>query len=180
MQFYDVIKDRTSVKEFKSTPIDSTKLDRMINAAMMSPSWRNNTSYSFVLVSDKNEREALASTIKNDTDRAAMAVKEAPMTAVVVSDPSQSGVVADREYYLVDSAIAMEHFVLAATNEGYGTCWIASIDEDKIREILNIPHNYRVIAMTPVGEPEEINEHHNKKDVRDHIFLNSWGNPYTH
>ncbi len=79
----------------------------------------------------------------------------------------------------MDSAIAMEHFVLSATNEGYGTCWIAAIDEDIIKKTLSIPQNYKVVAITPVGEIAESKEHNDKKDVKDFVFLNTWDNAYS-
>lgn len=179
MQFYDVIESRTAVREFQSTPIDKESLARAINSAMMSPSWKNNTSYKFILVDDPREKDMLANCIVNDTNKASDAVKQAPMVAVIVADPAKSGVVADKEYYLVDSAIAMEHFILAATNEGYGTCWIGAFDEDKIRHTLSIPTNQRVVAMTPIGKTTEKPQHHEKKDVREHVFLNKWGQAYT-
>ncbi|WP_026894010.1 nitroreductase family protein [Clostridiisalibacter paucivorans] len=179
MQFYDVVENRVSVKKYKNIPLKQDKLARMINAAMMSPSWKDKSSYKFLLVDDQLKKEELSKTVINDTTEASNAIAEAPMVAVVVADPASSGVVADRQYYLVDSAIAMEHFVLAATNEGYGTCWIASIDEDKIREILSIPNDYRVVAMTPIGEGTEIKGHNPKKNVNDYVFVNKWNTPFT-
>lgn len=179
MDFYEVIENRASVKKYRNNSIKEEKLTRMINAAMLSPSWRNNTSYKIILINDQREKEMLANAIINETNEAANAVREAPLTVVFVAEPDASGNIEGREYYLVDGAIAMEHFVLAAANEGYDTCWIASIDEDKVRKALSIPNNYRVVALTPVGEGAEGKEHHIKKDVRKHVFLNTWGNPYT-
>ncbi|WP_425446886.1 nitroreductase family protein [Dethiothermospora halolimnae] len=179
MDFYNVIENRTSVKDFTNTPVNKEKLSRMINAAMRAPSWKNNTSYKMILVNNKNEKDRLSETIMNDTDSAKNALKSAPMAMIVVADPSESGIMADREYYLVDSAVAMEHFVLAATNEGYGTCWIGALDEDRVRDILNIPKEYRVVAMTPIGEIQQTPTHHHKKDVTEHVFLNNWGSSYT-
>jgi nitroreductase len=179
MQFYDVIENRASIKEYKNTPINKEKLARMINAAMMSPSWKNNTSYKLILVDDPKERELLSRAVINETDDAARSIIQAPMAAVIVANPEESGIVEGREYYLVDSAIALEHFVLAATNEGYGTCWIASIDEEQIKRVLAIPDKYRVVAITPIGEPAENKAQHIKKDVRDYVFLNTWGKSYT-
>lgn len=179
MQFYDVVKSRQSIKKFKNAPINPEKLARMINAAMMSPSWKNNSSYRFILVDEKKELEQISKAIINKDNSAAQSILEAPMTAVVVADPSASGEVENREYYLVDSAIAMEHFVLSATNEGYGTCWIAAVDEEIIKNTLSIPQNYKVVAMTPIGEIAESKEHNDKKDVRDFVFLNTWDNSYA-
>lgn len=86
--------------------------------------------------------------------------------------------VKERVYYLVDSAIAMEHLILAATNEGYGTCWIGAFDEDKIRKIFSIPSDYRVVGMTPIGiSNEEIEKYHEKK-IEEHVFQDNWNHSY--
>ncbi|MCJ7691264.1 MAG: nitroreductase family protein [Clostridiaceae bacterium] len=179
MDFYDVVKTRKSIKKFKDTPIDTNKLDRMVNAAMMSPSWKNNTSYKFILVNDKTKLEQISKAINNKDNSAAQSIIEAPMTAIVVANPESSGEVEEKEYYLVDSAIAMEHFILSATNEGYGTCWIAALDEDIIRNTLSIPQNYKVVALTPIGEIFESKEHNEKKDVKNFVFLNAWDSAYS-
>ena len=179
MQFYDVVQKRTSIKKFKPSEIDKEKLGRMISAAMMSPSWKNNTSYKFILVDDKKEREAISESIKNSGPDACDAVIDAPMTAIVVADPSLSGHENGKDYSLVDSAIAMEHFILAATNEGYGTCWIGSFDEEKIKRSLSIPDKYNIIGMTPIGEIAEGKDHYAKKDVKEYVFVNKWNEPYA-
>lgn len=179
MQFYDVIKNRQSIKNFKDSPINPEKLARIINAAMMSPSWENKTSYKFILVDEKKELEQLSKSIMNKDNSAAQSILEAPMTVVVVADPTASGEVENKEYYLVDSAIAMEHFILSATNEGYGTCWIAAIDEDIIKKTLSIPQSFKVVAITPIGEIAESKEHYDKKDIKDFVFLNTWDNEYV-
>jgi len=49
----------------------------------------------------------------------------------------------------------MEHIVLAATSEDLGTCWVGSFDEDQIKELLNIPDNYRIVALLAMGYPCE-------------------------
>lgn len=179
MEFYDVVKTRKSIKKFANTSIDNEKLARMINAAMMSPSWKNNTSYKFILVDEKKKLEQISKSIINKDNSAAQSILDAPMTAVIVADPDDSGEVGSKEYYLVDSAIAMEHFVLSATNEGYGTCWIAAMDEDIIKSTLSIPEKYKVVAMTPIGEIAESKEHNDKKAVSDFVFLNTWDNAYS-
>lgn len=178
MNFYDVIENRTSVRQYKNTPVDAQKVSRMIDAAMMSPSWKNNTSYKFILVTNESERKILSNCIMNDNNDTSMAIRKAPLTAIVVANPEESGIVEGREYYLVDSAIAMEHFMLAATNEGYGTCWIGAINEEKIKRALNIPDQYKVVAITPIGVSDEREVHQPKKRISEHVYLNSWGEGY--
>lgn len=179
MQFYDVIKNRTSIKKFENASLDREKVERMINAAMMSPSWKNEASYKFILVEDENKKNSIAGAINNKTEEASSAVREAPMVAVVAANPQESGVVDNKELYLVDGAIAMEHFILAATEEGYGTCWIADVNEKVIKDTLGIPANYRIVGLTPVGKIKEQKEHYSKKDVKDYVFLNNWNTAYV-
>jgi nitroreductase len=49
----------------------------------------------------------------------------------------------------------MQQLVLAATDLGLGTCWIGAFDNAKVKEILEIPENIKVVAMTPIGYPAE-------------------------
>jgi nitroreductase len=176
MDFYKIIENRTSNKSYKSTPIPTEKLDKIINAALLAPSWKNKTCYRFIFINQQNLKEQISNTIINKTDQTANAVKQAPIIAVIVADPSESGSISDKSYFLVDCGIAMEHLVLAATNEGYGTCWIGSFDEKEIRRILNIPQGFSVVAMTPIGETNEGNEHYPPKDISKHIYYNNWDN----
>jgi len=179
MQFYDVIENRTSIKKYKNTSLDRAKVERMINAAIMSPSWKNEAAYKFIIVEEQNKKNVIAQAVRNKTQEAADAVKEAPMVAVVVATPEKSGEIDNKEFYLVDGAIAMEHFILAATEEGYGTCWIAAVDEKKVKTELGIPESYRVVGLTPVGEIGEQKKDQTKKDAQNYVFLNSWNTAYT-
>lgn len=181
MEFYDVVKKRKSIKKFKSGELDREKLLKIIDAAMRAPSWKNSTPYKFVLVDRDNLKQNIAGTILNKTTDTAEAVTNAPATIVVVADPNASGSMEEKDYYLVDSAIAMEHLILAATEEGYGTCWIGAFNEKKVKEILEIPDNYKVVALTPIGESaegEEEKPHQPKKDVKDYFYVNKWNESY--
>ncbi|WP_010239489.1 nitroreductase family protein [Clostridium arbusti] len=179
MDFYDVIEGRKSIKKFKSTEIKDDKLGKMINAAMMAPSWKNKTSYKFIIVDDDYKKNIIASAIKNSSEEAKQSIKDAPIVALIIGEPEDSGNVDGKPLYLVDSAIAMEHFILAAANEGYGTCWIACFDEGPIMDILNIPKNFKVVGLTPIGEIEEEKPHNPIKNVNDHVFLNAWNTSFS-
>jgi nitroreductase len=54
-----------------------------------------------------------------------------------------------------DLGAAMENMILAAWEEGIGSCWVVTIDRDKIREILNIPQDFRVDSVLALGFPAE-------------------------
>lgn len=180
MDFYNVLENRVSVHKFKENPVSKEVLDRMVKAAMMSPSWKNNTSYKIILVQDKKKKDMLAGSIINKTDDAAIALREAPMAAVIIGNPNKSGEIDNKQFYLIDSAIALEHLVLAAADEGLGTCIIASFNEIKIKEALSIPEEFRVVAVTPIGEAFETKEHYEEKDVRQYVFMDNYNSSYNY
>lgn len=175
MDFYKVIENRTSNKSFTNEPIPKDSLDRIINAALMSPSWKNKTCYSFIFVNDPTQKDEIAQTILNDTNEASNSVKQSPLVAIIVADPSQSGMIDDKSYYMVDCGIAMEHLVLASTNEGLGTCWIGAFDEKKLRKLLNVPNEYKIVALSPIGKTSELPVKEPAKDISQHIYYNNWG-----
>jgi nitroreductase len=57
----------------------------------------------------------------------------------------------DVPMYAVDLAIVIEHMVLAATDEGLGSCWIGAFSQDKARKALGVPDKYKVVTILPVG-----------------------------
>lgn len=179
MEFYDVVNSRTSIKKYKQAGINDEKLGRIIKAAMMSPSWKNRTPYKFIIVEDRNKKDQIASSIKNSSQEILDGVKDAPVVAVIVGEPGNSETIDGKDMYLMDSTVAMEHFVLAAANENYGTCWVACFDENAIKSILGIPAEFKVIALTPVGEIAESKPHNPPKDYDDHIYLDAWNKPYS-
>jgi nitroreductase len=52
-------------------------------------------------------------------------------------------------------AIAIEHIALRALDFGLGTCWVRLIDEQAIREIFGWDETISVVALLPVGYPDE-------------------------
>jgi nitroreductase len=56
---------------------------------------------------------------------------------------------------LLNVAIAIEHIVLEAVELGLGSCWIRLFDENRIRQLLNLPDHICVVAILPVGVPDE-------------------------
>jgi len=71
---------------------------------------------------------------------------EAPVVIVGCGDAKASP-----RWYAVDTAIAMENMVLAATGEGLSTCWVGSFNEEQIKKMLKIPEKFKVIALLSVG-----------------------------
>lgn len=178
MDFYNVINKRCSIHNYKEESIPIEKIDRILEAAMKAPSWKNNTSYKIIVIDDKSIKKELSESIINSDDKASRAIETAPIAVVIVGNKDLSGVVDGKEYYLVDGAIAMEHLILAATEEELGTCWIGAMNEEVVKRLLCIPEEFKVIGMTPIGVPNEDISHYEEKPIDDYIYKNQWSKVY--
>jgi nitroreductase len=70
--------------------------------------------------------------------------------------------------------IALEHMVLAATALGYGTCWIGAFDEDAVKRLLKIPAKMKVVALLPIGIPNETSASRPRKKLSEIFFKEEW------
>jgi len=161
MELTDVIASRHSVRSFSSEEISEEILQEMFFAAQRSPSFQNRQCWRFVLVKNAETRKELA--LKSGlVGKVNFFIKAAPLIIVACADPAHSGTMNKQNYYLVDVAIAFQQMMLSAWNRGVGSCWLAAFNEDKVKEILDIPPKIRVVAMSPFGYPKEKNSLYEK------------------
>ena len=150
MKFTDVVESRTSIRTYCDKDVEEDKVKYVLECARVAPSWANRQCWHFIVVRDKEKIKALSKTsIVNRW------LRKVPIIIVACGDPTSSGVNNNIDYFAVDVAIAMEHIILAATDIGLGSCWIAAFDEKKVKEVLEIPNRIRVVALTPLGYPAQ-------------------------
>ena len=160
MEFDKVIKTRRSIRKYKVTPVPRESLMEILEAARIAPSAGHRQPWHFVVVEDKETIEKLAGRSKW--------AAEAPAMIVGLADP-----VASPNWCLNDMGIAFEHIVLTATSLGLGTCWMGQTKRDsEVKELLGIPDAVNVIALTPLGEPDEVKAPKDRKSLDEIV---SWG-----
>lgn len=152
MPVLPAIEKRREITSFKPDPIPQSLLDSIIRSLYLAPSGNNLPSREFIMVTDKDRLRALTPTTPymKWLEHAAAAV-------VIVSDPGVS------KYWLQDASIAGGYAWLSAVDVGLGAAWGAvyhSEDdaesakrERHVREQLNIPEHYRVVAILGFGFP---------------------------
>ena len=144
MDLFEAIQRRKSVRTYESKPVPKEVLWRVLEAGRVAPSASNVQPWHFIVVTDSEKRKVLSRGIY------AGFLKETPVVIVACGDAPASP-----KWHVVDVSIAVENMVLAATGEGLGTCWIGSFSEEEVRKLLEIPQNYRVVALLAVGYPRE-------------------------
>jgi nitroreductase len=152
VDFYQVIKSRRSIRAYKSDPIRDEILDKILDAGRLAPSAKNIQPWKFIVIKDSQIKLELVAACRNQEF-----IAQAPVIvcAVALEKIAWGRMGGYWSSYPVDLAIALEHIILAATNEGLGTCWIGAYDEAEVKRILKIPDDFKVIALTPIGYPNQ-------------------------
>ena len=148
MDVKDAIQKRRSVRSFKDRKVSRSKIEELLESVRMAPSASNRQDWKFLVVDDHATREKLYSAAKRQEF-----VREAPVVIAGVATEPDKEMTCKVRPGTVDLAIALDHLTLQAAEEGLGTCWIGAFDQKKTKEILNLPKEYKVIALMPLGYP---------------------------
>lgn len=184
MDLFEAIKTRRSVRKFSEKPVEEEKLATVLEAVRMAPSWANGQCWRMVVVKDKTVQQQMSEVsyvesffapkgYKSNPSKKALA--EAPLVIVLCADPSRSGVLWEQNYYLVDCGIASQNLMLAARAQGLGTVFVGIYDEEKVKQLLNIPASIRVVGLFPLGYPlEEKKDGPPRKPLSEICYSEKW------
>jgi nitroreductase len=154
MDFWEVVKKRSSVREYSDKKIETEKLEKIVDAARLAPTARGEEPWEFIVVADKKRLEDLGEI----TDHGKF-LKTAAAGVVVVAK--------DTKYYLEDGSAVTENILLAATALEIGSCWIAGDKKEyaaNICQYLDVPQNYKLVSIVSLGYPQgEIQPHFKRK-----------------
>jgi len=155
MDVLDAIKERRSIRRFKSVDMEWDKLDKILEAAKWAPSAGNLQARDIIVVRNKETREEIA--------KAALSqdfIADAPVVLVVCANRGKSGsrygYRGEQLYCIQDATASIQNILLSAFSLGLGSCWVGAFDDNRLREILHIPHGVDPIAIIPIGHPDEI------------------------
>jgi nitroreductase len=150
MDFAELIRTRYSVRAYKRSPVEEDKLQEVLEAARLAPTAANRQPFKLIVIRTAGREGELQRIYHRDW------FVQAPLVLCACAIPARGWVRVDGKPYTdVDVAIAMDHLILAATNVGLGTCWIAAFDPSAAREVLNLPADVEPIAFTPLGYPAD-------------------------
>ncbi|MCD6517782.1 MAG: nitroreductase family protein [Candidatus Aminicenantes bacterium] len=171
MSVMDIMKSRRSVRRYKNKPIPEDILNKVLEAARIAPSGKNFQPWKFIIVRDREKREELAVASRNQAF-----VAQAPVVIAACGFPGKS--YQHQGNYMkswpIDVSIAMDHLMLMAWEEGLGTCWIGAFREDEVKRILSIPDDVRVLALTPLGYPDEEPRDRGRKELSEIISYDKY------
>jgi len=152
MDFYKLIENRESIRDYNpGKAVSNEVLNRILNAGRLAPSASNRQPWKFVMVSSPSKLVEVRECYHREW------FKQAPYILVVVGNKSESWVRKYDSYNSieVDLTIAMDHMILAAENEGVGTCWVIAYDYDILAKAIGLKENEVIYCITPLGYQNE-------------------------
>lgn len=169
MEYQELITRRYSVRAYKPDPIESDKLEKILEAARIAPTAANRQPFQIIVIKTQGKEDQLSRIYRRDW------FVQAPLLICAVGIPAKSWVREDMRRYLdVDVAIVMDHLILAATDLGLGTCWVAAFNAQAARESLELPDEVEPLIFTPLGYPADEPGPKERKPVNELVRYEKW------
>jgi len=180
MDLMDAIKGRRSIRKYKPDPVPQEALHTLMEAVRWAPSWANTQCWEVIVVKDSKVKSELSTALR-ETNPALLSMTEAPLILILCGKKGISGYSKGQprtvkgDWLMFDTGLAMQNLCLAAYALGLGTVIIGLFDHRKAAEILSVPQNVEVVAMTPLGYPIPQAFSPKRKDISEFVFCDRYG-----
>jgi len=154
MKLYEVLLSRRSIRQFKSQPISREILEKLVNAARLAPSAANLQPLEFVVVDDEEVREKIFSCLRWAAYIAPQGDPKPghePLAYIIIL----VNIEIKEKGYEYDAGAAIENMILAAWEQRIGSCWLLSVERNKIQDVLGIPKTHKIDSVLALGYPDE-------------------------
>ena len=141
MDTLNAIAARHSTREYTAQPVAREIVQRIVEAGLLAPTARNEQPWDFVIVTDAAMRQRIADL----TDHGRFIARAPACVAVFCKDV---------KYYLEDGCAATQNILLAATDFGVQSCWIAGDKKPygaEVAQMLSVPTGHRLISLITLG-----------------------------
>lgn len=170
MEYSELIAARYSVRAYRPDPVEDEKLQCILEAARLAPTAANRQPFQLVVLHTAGR----AAEIGRIYHRPWFA--QAPIVIAVCVISSQAWVRESDRFNarLIDAAIVADHLILAATDLGLGTCWIAAFDVEAARKVLGLPAEVEPVIFIPLGYAADSPGPKTRKPLDDLVRYEHW------
>ena len=168
MDCLQTMRERRSIRQYKHEPVSEKQLRLVLEAAQNAPSWKNQQPWTYVILHDRQQIQALKQATGGNPK--GNAYENADYFLVVCADPEKSGNREGKPYYMTDIGNTLTQVTLAAT------CWVGAFPEQPVKKLLGVPYHIRIVAITPLGVPDEAPAQRPRKPLNQMVYAGSWGN----
>ena len=148
--FRELCQHRRSIRAYTSQPVEQEKIDYLLQCALMAPSAKRTCPWEFIVVRDEAKLRPLT---ECRTYGSGM-FKTATAAIIIALDPTLCD-----NTWMADGAIAAEHILLAAAEQGLGACWCHVHEREGapelVRRLCHIPEDKEILCAIALGYPAE-------------------------
>ena len=149
MEFFDLIRDRYSVRKYADKPVEQEKLNKILAAGAAAPTAKNLQPQCIYVLESQEAIEKI-----RGITRCAF---NASVVLMVCGNKEEAWVnpFNNRSSAEMDCSIVTTQMMLQAQELGLGTCWVCWFDTEETKKAFGIPENQEVFALLPLGYPAE-------------------------
>jgi nitroreductase len=170
LSLMDIVLSRRSIRSYQKKELPTDVLHQILEAGRQAPSAVNRQPLHLIAVTDENIKREFSKGLFNRF------IKDAPLTIVGCANTSA---VLTGKWAVVDTAIALQNMVIAAWAMGVGSCWIGDFKEERVKQTLQIPNKWTVVALISFGYPSEQPKPRTKKPITQLVSFNKFGRQVT-
>jgi len=151
MEYSKLIAARYSVRAYRPDPVEDEKVQAVLEAARLAPTAANRQPIKLIVMHTAGREEEIGKIYRRPW------FVQAPLVIGVCAISSMAWVRESDRFNarLIDAAIVADHLILAATNLGLGTCWIAAFNVEAARSVMQLPEEAEPVIFTPLGYPAD-------------------------
>ena len=165
MSLVEAILSRRSIRHYEDKDIPESVLNRVLEAGRQAPSAANRQPVHFIALTDLEIKRELSKSMFSRF------IKDSPITIVGCAKTND---ILTGKWAVIDASIALQNMVIAAWAMGVGSCWIGAFGEKKVRRLLNIPQDWKVVALVTFGYAAEQPEERRKKSIEKLVSFNEF------
>ena len=168
------IATRVSVRSYTDQPVEAEKIESMLRAGMAAPSAVNKQPWHFVVVTDREQLNALS-----QANPHAKMLESAPLAIIVCGNMEKTLEGNAADFWIQDCSAATENILLAAHAMGLGAVWTGLYPGIErcfaVSEVIGSPEYIVPLSMIVIGYPDSENTPKDKWNT-DNISYNHYGN----
>ncbi|MDD4461589.1 MAG: nitroreductase family protein [Eubacteriales bacterium] len=147
MTIQKLMQNRYSVRSYSQMPLQPEHLAQILNAGRAAPTAANRQPQRVLVVRSEDGLERLG--------QCSRSLFGAPCALIVCTDREAAWQRQQDQFNsaTMDASIVTTHMMLQAWDLGIGSCWVCAFDPDKVRRLFNIPDNWQIECLLPLGYP---------------------------
>lgn len=140
-EMIQLIKERRSIRNFKSDMIPDQEIEMILEAGRWTPSASNKQPWRFIVIKNEDLKEKIS-----DLAIYGKFIIRAPVLIAIIGKKSENP-----NWYVQDTSLASMNMQLMAWTLEIGTCWIGSMDRVKVKDLLGLGEDDFLLTILPFG-----------------------------